>query len=543
MSEKSHQTIVVGGGMSGLTAAAYLSKTGHDVLLLEKNKGCGGLLNSFQREGFTFDAGARSILNAGIIHPMLKELGIELEFLDSPVSIGIENDVINLDSKTSLDDYKRLLEKLYPESINDIDKIISKIEGIMKDMAILYGIDNPNFRDMKNDRAYLKELLPWLGKFIFALRRMNRQNEPVESFLEKLSSNQSLIDIIAQHFFKKTPTFFALGYFYAYTDYIYPRGGTGELPKAIMEKIIEKDGKIQTGTKIVKVNLSEKEVKDKDGNSYSFDSLIWSADLKTLYRILDTRGLDEKITRKIFEQKELLLSKHGCDSVYSMFIGVDMPLEAFSSISNGHFFYTPSKKGLGELHWSELDSLIENYETTSREQILQWLNKYCQLTTYEISIPAFRNPALAPEGKTGLVISMLFEYDLMKKVKDANWYEEFRIEIENRMLDTLSNSIYPGLKDKVIFQSSSTPLSIESVAGSSEGAIVGWSYKSPVPVVNNLRKISSSVKTSIPNVYQAGQWAYSPAGIPTAILTGWYAAKNAMKTKNEKKLKREKTEV
>ncbi|MFX1439371.1 MAG: NAD(P)/FAD-dependent oxidoreductase, partial [Promethearchaeota archaeon] len=248
--------------------------------------------------------------------------------------------------------------------------------------------------------------------------------------------------------------------------------------------------------------------------------------------ILNTQDLEEKVAGRILEQKELLLSKRGCDSVYSLFVGIDMPPEEFSSISNGHFFYTPSKKGLGEVHWSELDSLIENFETKSREQILHWLDKYCQLTTYEISIPVFRDPALAPEEKTGLIISMLFEYNLIKKVKDANWYDEFRNEVENRMLESLSNSIYPDLKDKVLFQFSSTPISIASIAGTSEGAIVGWSYESPVPVVHKLRKIGSSVKTPIPNVYQAGQWAYSPAGIPTAILTGWYAARNSMKTRN-----------
>ncbi len=531
MSKNNHRTIIVGGGMAGLTAAVYLSKEGHDFLLLEKNKECGGLLNSFHRDGFTFDAGARSILNAGIIRPMLNELGIELELLDSPVSIGIESDVINMTAETGLDDYRGLLEKLYPESVNDIHKITSKIERIMKDMGILYGIDNPYFKDMK-DRSYLiKELLPWFGKFIFALRRMNKNSEPVESYLEKLTSNQSLIDIIAQHFFKKTPTSFALGYFYAYTDYTYPRGGTGVLPKAMVQRIIEGNGKIQTGTEIIEVNLAKKEVKDRDDNTYSYDSLIWSADLKTLYRILDTQGLEEEDTRKILEQKELLLAKRGCDSVYSLFVGVDMPLEGFRSTSNGHFFYTPSKKGLGEVHWSRLDSLIENFETKSREEVLQWLDEYCQLTTYEISIPALRDPALTPDGKTGLVISMLFEYDLIKKVRDANWYDEFRVEVENRMLDVLSNSIYPDLKDKVLFQSSSTPLSIEKIAGTSEGAVVGWSYLSSVPVVHSLRKMPSSVKTPIPNVYQAGQWAYSPAGIPTAILTGWHAAQNVMKTK------------
>lgn len=528
MSENNHRTIIVGAGMAGLTAAVYLSRAGHNVLLLEKNKECGGLLNSFSRDGFTFDAGARSILNAGVIHPMLNELGIELEFLNSPVSIGIENEIINLSPETGLDNYVQLLEKLYPENTKDIDKIDSKIRKIMRDMRILYAIDNPNFREQK-DGAYLRQLLGWMPKFLPVLRRMSKQNEPVESYLGKLTSNQSLIDIIAQHFFRKTPVSFALGYFYSYTDYIYPKGGTGKLPNAIAQKIIEFNGEIKTETEIVAVNASEKELRDKEGNTYTYDSLIWSADLKTLYRILETNELEEKITREILEQKENILSKRGCDSVYSLFVGVDKPLEEFSSISNGHFFYTPSKQGLGEVHWSELDSLIENFENKSKDEILQWLDNYCQLTTYEISIPAFRDPALAPEGKTGVEISMLFEYDLLKKIEDAGWYEDFRTEVENRMLDTLTNSIYLGLKEKVLFQSSSTPLSIAKIAGTSEGAIVGWSYLSEVPVVHELRKIPSSVNTPIPDVYIAGQWAYSPAGLPTAIITGWNAAKKVMK--------------
>jgi len=535
MSETNQRTIIVGGGISGLIAAAYLSRTGHDILLLEKNKDFGGLLNSFDREGFRFDAGARAILNAGIIRPMFKELGIELEMVDSPVSLGIENDIIHLNSDRNLDDYKQLLERLYPESAEDIKRIINEIEKIVKDMATLYGIDNPYFRDMKNDKAFLfKEVLPWMGKFMFALRRMGKNNEPVESYLEKFTSNRSLIDIISQHFFKNTPTSFALGYFYTYTDYKYPKGGTGEFPKAIVQKITEWGGKIQTSTEVAKIDPVRKIISDREGNTYTYDYLIWSADLKTLYRILDVNDLEAEITRKFLQQKENLLSKRGAESVYTMFVGVDIPPEEFRSISNGHLFYTPVKTGLGEVHKSELKSLVENFTITSKDQILGWLDKYLQLTTYEISIPAFRDPTLAPKDKTGLVISVLFEYDLIKKIKDANWYDEFKNEMESRMLDVLSNSIYPGLKDKVLFHISSTPLSIESVAGTSEGAIVGWSYESPVPVENELRKMAGSVKTPIPNVYQAGQWAYSPAGLPTAILTGWHAAQNVLK--NTKKM-------
>ena len=77
MAEKVYDTIVVGGGIAGLNAAAYLSKKGQKVLLIEKNGECGGLVNSFSRNGFRFEAGVRALLDAGIIFPMLNELGID----------------------------------------------------------------------------------------------------------------------------------------------------------------------------------------------------------------------------------------------------------------------------------------------------------------------------------------------------------------------------------------------------------------------------------------------------------------------------------
>ena len=62
--------------MAGLTAAAYLSQAGLKVLLCEKEKKTGGLVNSFEYKGFTFDGGIRAIENSGILSPMLKQLGI-----------------------------------------------------------------------------------------------------------------------------------------------------------------------------------------------------------------------------------------------------------------------------------------------------------------------------------------------------------------------------------------------------------------------------------------------------------------------------------
>ena len=78
--------VIVGAGMAGLTAAAYLARENYNVLLLEKNKRIGGLVSTFESDGFFFDAGPRAFVNSGIVQPMLKDLGISYDFLDNQTS-------------------------------------------------------------------------------------------------------------------------------------------------------------------------------------------------------------------------------------------------------------------------------------------------------------------------------------------------------------------------------------------------------------------------------------------------------------------------
>jgi phytoene dehydrogenase-like protein len=214
--------------------------------------------------------------------------------------------------------------------------------------------------------------------------------------------------------------------------------------------------------------------------------------------------------------------------VFTLYLGVDINPRYFEAKNTGHFFYTPSKQGETSAGPIPHD--------TEKGDVKQWLRKFAELTTYEISIPVLRDSSLAPIGKTGLIISALFDYHIIKQAHEKGWYDEFREYLCEQMIHVLDNSIYPGLKESVIHSFSFTPLSIEQRTANLHGAITGWAFTNdPMPAENRLPKIFSSTETPIPRVAQAGQWSYSPSGLPISILTGKLAADRVIESLKKSK--------
>ena len=115
------------------------------------------------------------------------------------------------------------------------------------------------------------------------------------------------------------------------------------------------------------------------------------------------------------------------------------------------------------------------------------------------------------------------------------WYEDFKAQCERYMINTLDASIYPGIKNAILQQFSSTPLTMAKMAGNSEGAITGWAFGNhPIPAESRIPKIMNAIKTPVPDVFQAGQWTYSPAGLPISLLTGKLAADKVIKELRKK---------
>jgi phytoene dehydrogenase-like protein len=458
----------------------------------------------------------------------------------SRVSLGLGRDVINVESRESVDEYRRFLNRNFPDCEAEVDEIIRQVKLIMGHMDVLYGVENPAFFDLKEDKEYVrKTLLPWIFKFLLTVRKIARLNLPVDEFLGRLIANQPLIDFVIQHFFKKMPTFFAMSYFSLYLDYIYPFGGTGVLAEKLRSYFESHGGSVVLGTEITGIDPSKRTVSDMQGTSYSYGKLLWAANTKKMYDVVDIEGIsDRKAKRLTLHHKTLIADKIGGDSVYTLYLGVDLDPEYFKGISHGHFFYTPLNTGLSEADKTGVNRLLaepREVVTANRKRAIdivrKWLKTFFALNTFEISIPVLRDQAMAPPGETGLIISTLFDYEIVKLAEDLHWYDEFKQQCEEIVINILTGSIYPEIKGRIVHKFSSTPMTLGRMSGNSDGAITGWAFSNkPVPAVHRQLKFTKSVLTPIPDVYQAGQWTFSPSGLPIAILTGKLAADRIIKS-------------
>lgn len=522
------RVVIVGAGISGLTAAAYLAKEYHDVLLIEKSPQLGGLMGGFVKDGFTFDSGIRGLENAGTLFPLLKQLGITIDFLPNPVDMGIEDTFIRVDPTNNFLAYRELLLSKFPNETSAITAIFKDIKKISKYMKVLYDVDNPLFLDPKKDQKYLlTKILPWMVQYTFTIGKIEKLKAPIQTYLKNYTNNQELIAAITQHFFTDTPTFFALSYLKMHSDYFYPKGGIQTVVSAFQNYIEQHGGKILTQTEITKIDVKQKIAYSK-GNHYAYDALLWCGDLNFLYKSVENTPVSYQ------DIQTRLAQATGNDSLYQLYVSVDLPSDFFKKTCAGHLVYLPKKAGLSALTMT-VSELLAHLPTISKEKqrdVLQaWLTDFAMLTTYEVAIPNLRDATLAPKNQTGVILSTMFPYSLAKWIQlhhDFTWFKQFFSEA---ILLALNQTLWPNWKSSILSYLEATPLTIESRFNNTQGAITGWSFTGDIPVEQRMFRIARSILTPFDGIFQSSHWTFSPSGFPTSIVTAKLAANKIHKLK------------
>lgn len=86
-------TVIIGGGLAGLTAAAYLAQAGRDVVVLEKARRAGGRAITREEERFSFNLGAHALYVKGHAYQILEEL--DVPFSGHAPALGLPPSIVD----------------------------------------------------------------------------------------------------------------------------------------------------------------------------------------------------------------------------------------------------------------------------------------------------------------------------------------------------------------------------------------------------------------------------------------------------------------
>ena len=81
-----YDTIIIGAGLAGLTAAAQLAQAGHRTLVLERNSQVGGRARTDDLDGWHFNHGGHALYRNGLGHRTLQALGVEPDGATPPLA-------------------------------------------------------------------------------------------------------------------------------------------------------------------------------------------------------------------------------------------------------------------------------------------------------------------------------------------------------------------------------------------------------------------------------------------------------------------------
>ncbi len=205
---------------------------------------------------------------------------------------------------------------------------------------------------------------------------------PMVDYLSRYVSDPALVRLLTEFYFSGTPALFGMGYSKIYLDYYYPEGGLQSLTDALGEDIKDHGGAIRTGCTVERIEVSGNRatgVTTSDGSRIEAGFVVAACDMRQVFLKMMLPTSTSGAYRRRIED-----AKIG-ESAVNVFVATDIPPSRLLTVGCPHVFLFPDYLGI-----DEKDRSTENYFSNS---------------PLEISIPCLVDPSLAPEGKTGIVIS------------------------------------------------------------------------------------------------------------------------------------------
>ncbi len=507
-------TIIVGAGIGGLTAAAELVKAGLRVLVLDRNPHPGGTAYVYKRRGFSFPMGPLGFSNPALVNEKLKDLGDNEGFKLDRIHYRIR--AFDLDIPLSLP-FPRMIEeltRLFPSDPEGIKEFFQELETIPAP-SLHPASDRPTPKTAKEISA-----LDYLGRTIkdWKLRRV----------LGSLGTREA---------YSSLPLLAAMWKLMCKEGIWYPVGSTKSFCDRLAERVVgppghsggsEKAGGAKGDLKGVSEIRLAKEVTRvrtkggrvigvllRDGTELNSAFVISNADYKTTFvKLMDPLEIPDSLYHAVVHARQT-------GSIFQVCLGVDTDRVDLSSFSNAQrLIYRRNQTDSFEDLTVDWRAPLADPEVLVRQEL-------------EISLWSRDDPLLVPRGGASIVIRADADHSHFSRFRTA-WrkrspeYAGYKMQLGRSLLRE-AEKIVPGLERSAVVMDIATPLTFEEQGGRSGGAVAGWSWD--YEDCKDLRP-RELVRTPIKGLYMAGYQAFSAlfmGGIPTAMESGKRAAQAVLR--------------
>ncbi len=471
-----YDVVVIGAGLGGLTAAAYLSRAGSKVLICDRNDKPGGLATTVQQDGFRLSHCPFLLWGAypgGWVLDMFRDLGITgqvpLLTVDPLSQVVFPGESFSVPGDPFV--FQEVLAAQYPAEacgivrlFDDMDNLVEEWHKFSPDLSLLpAGSRLAEVQPLNFDQ--------YLDRFISREPRLRAilSSSWVHWGLPPSQVSALLAAVLLGFGHKGMRTI---------------KGGPSVLSEALAGAITASGGELLLNTTVERIlveNGRAKGITLASGRRIEAGAVISNAPAPhTFLELVGREHLPPRLVQNLATWQPSM-------SAFQVYLGVDMDLSTLPGLAVENTF-------LGAYDQDEVfgRAVLGEFDVS-----------------YTVFCYSLLDPSAAPPGQSCLKIMGAGPY----KRRNLDWNRD-QDRIAGHLIKAVER-IIPGLGQKIYSRSICTPLDLQKITGAASGSIYGWSA-SP----GQIGPARLGRTTPVDGLYLAGAWTGPFAGMDLCMLSG-----------------------
>ncbi len=476
---------IIGGGIGGLFTAALLAKEGYRVTVLERSVHVGGGLQSFTRNGVTFDAGMHvvgGLQPGGSLDRICRHLGIRDQIKVRPVDADCMDEVFCFKDGRSYripsgrEAFTHYFQRQFPEERENIRRYTDRLFSLADQVDFFF------LRPGSESRASSDPVFYQSSASLIADHVKNPKLRSLLAYLSPLCGGEA----------GYTPAyiFSLINYLYISGHYRF-EGPAEQLAEALVRKIVEYGGEVLTNADVTDLRMEGGRVQSlvtADGRVFDTDIVVSSIHPQAALKIVK----DQLFTKAARTRLSAAPNNYSAYCVYVV-------------LKEGTFPYLNHPCYC----WDRYDNVWDFGKYVEED----WPQNFVYLT------PCERNQGPYARALQAIVFSpfsMCERWADTTVGKRGSEYEDWKKRHTEMILNKLE-MYRPGFRSCVKAVYDATPLTVRDYFNEPDGALYGMRKDCRDPYAGYM-----PIRTKAENLFMTGQNVYlhGCCGVPlTAVMT------------------------